>query len=137
MLSQQEFESIIEHELAHIQWGDNMINLLLSLIQGLFWFIPFKQIFLNRAAFYRELACDLATTYPDATAQALLKQGKLTQKHSSLVLTFSSKQTQLLKRTSFLLNQPPLKKSIFRTLGYLLFFIGEAVFLYASRFFPF
>jgi TonB family protein len=60
----------VRHELIHIQRGDYLLNMLLTLTKALFWFHPLIYPLINQIRTYREISCD----------QAVLEDGKISRK---------------------------------------------------------
>lgn len=77
-LSTAEVESILLHELAHVRRLDHLANLLILLVETLFFFHPFVWCMGSKIRTEREHACDdmvvevngNAATYVTALAQA-------------------------------------------------------------------
>jgi ABC-type Fe3+-siderophore transport system permease subunit len=57
-LSQEEFETVVAHELEHLQWKDPILKLISSITCSLFWWIP-TQWWLKRLEADQEKASDL------------------------------------------------------------------------------
>ena len=57
LLSQEEYEAIIAHELNHLQWNDSLVRLVVSIITTLFWWIPSSWC-KKRLEHLQEVACD-------------------------------------------------------------------------------
>lgn len=57
-LSQEEFETVIAHELEHLRWKDPILKLISSITCSLFWWIP-TQWWIKRLEADQECACDL------------------------------------------------------------------------------
>lgn len=58
-LNQEEFESIIAHELEHLRWYDTHIKLIYRATSSIIWWVPMEKWF-NKLEFDQELACDRA-----------------------------------------------------------------------------
>lgn len=61
----QKMKVAINHELIHIQRGDYLLQIGLSVIRSLFWFHPLVQFVNKETEIYREISCDqklLSTT---------------------------------------------------------------------------
>lgn len=56
-ISQEEFESIIAHELEHLRWKDPLSRLGMQLVSALFWWIPI-QGWQKKIHHDQEMACD-------------------------------------------------------------------------------
>ncbi|MBA2727675.1 MAG: M56 family metallopeptidase [Parachlamydiaceae bacterium] len=87
ILSQQEFEAVIAHELEHINYQDPLARLLYQLMATLCWWIPTAS-WIKKIEQEQELACDQnAVKYglqPESIASALVKVAKHTKTHQSL-----------------------------------------------------
>ena len=58
LLSEQELDAVLIHELTHARRGDNLIRLVHELGLCALWFHPLVWITGSRLALYRELSCD-------------------------------------------------------------------------------
>lgn len=58
LLSDQEFDAILVHEVTHARRRDNLIRLIHEMGLCALWFHPFVWITGSRIALYRELSCD-------------------------------------------------------------------------------
>ena len=56
-LTQEEFESVIVHELEHLRWKDPILKMACDLLCALFWWLPSKW-WLKRLELEQEDACD-------------------------------------------------------------------------------
>lgn len=56
-LDQQEFESILAHEMEHVRWRDSWTNLMLSSAAAIFWWIPIESWY-KKVEQDQEMACD-------------------------------------------------------------------------------
>lgn len=85
-LDREELQGVLAHELAHIYYGDNVINWFRVFIRDLIFFSPLAYWGLSKIFFEREKAADdLAvrlTEKPYAFAQALIKVWRLSPKGS-------------------------------------------------------
>ncbi len=57
-LSTQQIEAILLHELAHIKRNDYLLNLLMTIVEIIFFFNPFSRLFINVIKKERENSCD-------------------------------------------------------------------------------
>jgi beta-lactamase regulating signal transducer with metallopeptidase domain len=75
-LTPQQVEAILIHELAHIQRRDYLLHLIVTLLEGLFFFNPFSRLLIRQLKKEREHCCDdivLQFKYdPHAYVSALL-----------------------------------------------------------------
>lgn len=58
LLSEQELDAVLIHELTHARRRDNLIRLIHEVSLCMLWFHPFVWISGSRLALYRELSCD-------------------------------------------------------------------------------
>ena len=58
LLSQQELDAVLMHELAHARRRDNLISLLYEVAACVLWFHPLVWLAGARMSLYRELSCD-------------------------------------------------------------------------------
>jgi beta-lactamase regulating signal transducer with metallopeptidase domain len=57
-LTPQQVEAILVHELAHIQRKDYLLHLLITMLEGLFFFNPFARLLIRQLKKERENCCD-------------------------------------------------------------------------------
>ena len=57
LLSQEEFESVIAHELEHLRWCDPFLKISLYIVSAFFWWIPVNR-WLKKIDDEQEQACD-------------------------------------------------------------------------------
>lgn len=115
-LQENEVEAILAHELAHIQRNDYLINILLSVIEVLFYFNPAVWWIAANIRTERENCCDdtavqlcgSSLTY----AKALVSLQEIGKSAPSMAMTFSGQKNQLLHRVKRILNQPQNKSNI-------------------------
>jgi beta-lactamase regulating signal transducer with metallopeptidase domain len=78
-LDQQEFESILAHEMEHVRWKDSWVNLVLRGIAAAFWWIPMESWY-RSVEQDQEMACDAKVVRYDLEeeylASALVKVSK-------------------------------------------------------------
>lgn len=127
-LSNEEKIAIFSHEKGHVDWKDNLINGILNGICALFWFVPFIKTVLKKATFYRELGCD-AKGVPLHLATALKKTQSVRLPIGSIAFSSSY------NRIKWTLEKK--RPGRFGTIFSFLFFLGGALFIFGSRFFPF
>lgn len=81
-LSQEEFESIVAHELEHLNWSDPTLKFASAIVGSFFWWLPTKR-WLNKLEQEQELASDAAINKYDLDssnlASAILKISKQAQ----------------------------------------------------------
>lgn len=100
-LTTYQLESIILHELAHIKRADYLVQMILSIIQKIFFFNPFVQLLHKEIEKERENSCDdwvLQFRYDGLEySQALLKLAKL-QLSPILAMKLIGNEQNLLQR---------------------------------------
>lgn len=111
----EQIESIIAHELAHIKRNDYIINVLLSIIETVFFFHPAVWYLSNKIRDERENCCDdIALSVINdslAYAKALVSIQELTlNKHYSAV-AFSGRKKHLLNRIKRMIMKPKSKSN--------------------------
>jgi Zn-dependent protease with chaperone function len=116
LLSPQQLEAILVHELFHIRRNDYLINMFMSCFRAVFFFNPFAYFFYKAIAQERELACDdgvLEREYPPALyAEALFCLEKFRQVEPGLSLAADgNKPWLLMERIRRVLGKPALKKN--------------------------
>lgn len=62
MLTREELEAVVLHELTHVRRRDNLIRLLYEVALCAVWFHPLLWLAGRRMALYRELSCDESVT---------------------------------------------------------------------------
>jgi len=72
LLSQQELDAVLMHELAHARRRDNLISLLYEFAACVLWFHPLVWLAGARMSLYRELSCD-ESVIQRAHGQALVR----------------------------------------------------------------
>ncbi len=85
-LSEGDLESVLVHELAHIERKDVLANLLQKTIVAIFWFHPLIHLMDKMISRTREEICDnyvLAKTEPLAYSEALLRANTLGMSYTS------------------------------------------------------
>ena len=86
-------EALLRHELIHIRRADFLVNLMLSLLQILFFFHPLIWMITRRVQELREEACDAAVLYSGCDnllyAEALLQLQKLNH-HQNIPLAMQA-----------------------------------------------
>jgi beta-lactamase regulating signal transducer with metallopeptidase domain len=106
VLSRQEFDAVLLHEVVHAKRRDNLIRLLYELSLCALWFHPLVWLAGTRMAVYRELSCDesvIRHAHGQALVSALAKFA-LPERSLFLHATASSHLSHRLAR----LGQPPL-----------------------------
>ncbi|MEM9918922.1 MAG: M56 family metallopeptidase [Bacteroidota bacterium] len=110
-LSQQEIEAILAHELAHIRRNDYLINIILSVVEALYYFNPAAWWIAANIRSERENCCDdiairlcgNSLTY----AKALVRLQEFDQGAvPAFAMPFAGGKKQLLQRIRRILNQP-------------------------------
>ena len=99
-LTPQQVEAILIHELGHIQRKDYLLHLLVTLLEGLFFFNPFSRLFIRQLKKQREHCCDdlvLQFKYdPHAYISALLSLAARQQPTQQLAVAATGSSDKLL-----------------------------------------
>ena len=117
MLSTAEVEAIITHELAHIKRFDYLTNIVLNLVEILFYFHPAVWWISANVKAERENCCDdfaLSHNIDKVVyAKALVKLEEIKSGGTpSLAMPFSSKKHQLMNRIKRIMNMPQTQNDI-------------------------
>jgi beta-lactamase regulating signal transducer with metallopeptidase domain len=127
-LSPQQIEAILIHELGHIRRKDYLLHLLVTVLEGLFFFNPFSRLLIGELKKEREHCCDdlvLQFKYdPHAYISALLTLAARQQPgHKLAVAATGGSDKLLLQRARRILLQRESDRSrpVTRTLVLLLF----------------
>lgn len=117
MLTAEEVEAIITHELAHIKRFDYLSNILLTLVEILFYFHPAVWWISANVKAERENCCDdfaLSQNIDKVVyAKALVKLEEIKMSRTpSLAMPFSSKKHHLLNRIKRIMNMPQTQNDI-------------------------
>jgi len=117
MLSTSEVEAIITHELAHIKRYDYLTNIVLTLLEILFYFHPAVWWISANVKAERENCCDdyaLSHDIDKVTyAKALVKLEEIKSLGApALAIPFSSKKHQLMNRIKRIMNMPQTQNDI-------------------------
>lgn len=125
-LCEEEYESIIAHELEHIYWKDPQIKLLLSLLKSIFWWIPMRN-WLKKVYEDQEMSCDQRVLRhhfsEEILASAIVKvTAQMKGKKSSKICYLTDKKNLIHKRIKAHLNRYPKEKMTF--FGALIVFLG-------------
>jgi bla regulator protein blaR1 len=108
-LDDEQIESIIAHELAHVARRDNLTALLYLLVQAVFWFYPVVWFLGARLVHERERSCDESVlrlgTDPRAYAASLLATCKLFVE-SPLTCVAGVTGSDLKKRIEIIMSDP-------------------------------
>jgi beta-lactamase regulating signal transducer with metallopeptidase domain len=92
ILSEREFDAVLQHELVHARRRDNLIRLLYEISLCILWFHPLIWLTGARIALYRELSCD-ESVIRHAQGQALLSAlAKLSSARPALLQAAASSQ---------------------------------------------
>ncbi len=122
LLTEEEVEAVLAHELAHIIRRDFSMNIFFTFVEILFYYHPGVWLIAATIRSERENCCDDLALYlckkPLAYARALYKLEEAHQaaRLPGLALSFSSKKKQLLHRVRRILNQPQNKSNIMEKL---------------------
>lgn len=122
LLTEEEVEAVLAHELAHIIRRDFSMNIFFTLVEILFYYHPGVWLMAATIRSERENCCDDLALFlcknPLAYARALykLEAAHKTARLPGLALSFSSQKNQLLHRVRRILNQPQNKSNIMEKL---------------------
>lgn len=113
-LTQNEFEAVIAHELAHLRWHDSLTRLILQTISTLYWWVPMKH-WLKKVEQGQELASDLSVhqydLHPFDLASALHKTIQKKEQTNLQCAAFAKRgKNLLLKRFEVVLNPSKIRK---------------------------
>jgi len=86
LLSAQEFEAVLRHELTHAKRRDNLLRLAHELVLCLLWFHPLLWLSGARLALYRELSCDDAAVRAASRSHLVAALAKLASPESASLL---------------------------------------------------
>ncbi len=123
----------IQHELVHIKRGDYLLQLVLSVIESLFWFHPLIRLSFREIETFREISCDqevLSTTEvsPKNYANMLIELVPLNKGIGAFSISMAVKQSTLKQRIETMkyhkLYKTSYKKSLFFLLIMLLIVIA-------------
>tara|TARA_R110002096_G_scaffold97694_23_gene217895 strand:- start:1566 stop:3170 length:1605 start_codon:yes stop_codon:yes gene_type:complete len=112
----------IQHELVHIKRGDYLLQLVLSVIESLFWFHPLIRLSFREIETFREISCDqevLSTTEvsPKNYANMLIELVPLNKGIGAFSISMAVKQSTLKQRIETMkyhkLYKTSYKKSLF------------------------
>jgi len=99
-LSTQQMESVLLHELSHIKRNDYLLNLMVALIEVIFFFNPFSMLLVHAIRKERENSCDdvvMQFRYDPCTyASALLSLEKARHHNHRLAMTAVGKNHNML-----------------------------------------
>lgn len=114
-ISQEEAETIILHELAHIKNRDYLLNWLLVSAEIIYFFNPFIKIISNKIKLEREKNCDVQVINfeysPVSYARVLLKIARKKHELMSFQLAAAKKTSHLLQRVRFFSDEKNFKFS--------------------------
>lgn len=115
-VSQDEFEAIIAHELAHINWKDPLSRLFIQFVSVVFWWIP-TQWWINKLMQDQEMACDesvlayqLNSEYLVSALVKVAKQAK--DSRYEMLCAFANKTNSTLLRLQVMAGESTSKKAI-------------------------
>jgi len=122
LLTEEEVEAVLAHELAHIIRRDFSMNIFFTLVEILFYYHPGVWLMSATVRSERENCCDDLALFlcknPLVYARALykLEAAHKAARLPGLALSFSSQKNQLLHRVRRILNQPQNKSNIMEKL---------------------
>lgn len=86
LLSRQELDAVLRHELTHAKRRDNLLRLSHELVLCLLWFHPLLWLSGARLALYRELSCDDAAVRAAGASHLVTALAKLACAESTSLL---------------------------------------------------
>lgn len=86
LLSENELNAVLLHELTHAKRRDNLIRLVHEIIVCVLWFHPMVWITSARISFYRELSCDESVIQHAHAGDLVSALSKLASRESPLLL---------------------------------------------------
>lgn len=137
----QQAETLILHELTHIQTNDYILNWFLLSIEALFFFNPFIRKICKKIRLEREKYCDISVIAfeynPGLYAETLLQTERMKQSTPAFQMAAVNDKKQLLKRIIYFTNKGVLdkiapKNIIAPVIGFMLIFLLVIVFLYKT-----
>lgn len=120
-LTQDEFEAIIAHEMAHLRWYDAVCRIFLNLISAFYWWIPCKW-WQARIEQNQEMACDVYVSSfkisRTALANAIVKSIKKarTEQLPVLAMGFVKESHYLVRMKAILTESTPRKLLLWKIL---------------------
>ncbi|MEO6404771.1 MAG: M56 family metallopeptidase [Ferruginibacter sp.] len=114
-LTMAETESIIIHELTHIQKLDYLFNWFVISMETVFFFNPFVILLCKKIKLEREINCDVQVLQFDYCAlkyaETLLKIARMNRSHQQFNLAAAAPDSNLLKRISYFAKEKNLNHS--------------------------
>jgi beta-lactamase regulating signal transducer with metallopeptidase domain len=111
LLSPNERDAVIAHEIGHIRHFDLFQSMIVSLMGDLLWFVPFYRMTARKIDIHREILADHYATSTNvshgALAQALvkLKEISLSPPKPALYSAFAKSKSTLEQRVNLILNR--------------------------------
>jgi beta-lactamase regulating signal transducer with metallopeptidase domain len=115
VLTREELDAVLAHELAHAKRGDNLIRLVHELALCAFWFHPLVWLTGARLALYRELSCDEAAAGKSRARELVSALAKLASGEEELLLQ-SNASSFLSRRLARLTSDPPRRALVMNAL---------------------
>ena len=109
-LERAELKHVLAHEYAHLERGDDWMNLLGRVIEALLWFHPVARFILRQLAMERELACDAWVVHRTGNAKEYaalllrLTEQRMSQREPVLATGMLGSKSQLGHRIEELLS---------------------------------
>ena len=121
----QKLDMAIQHELVHIRRSDYLLQLVISIIQSLFWFHPLIYIGTKEIETFREISCDqevlnTSDIHPKNYANLLLELIPLGKSYDCFTVSMAVKQSTLKQRIETMKHHKIHKTSYKRSLLLLL-----------------
>jgi beta-lactamase regulating signal transducer with metallopeptidase domain len=122
-LSQEEFESVVAHELEHLRFRDPLTRVICEMILSLFWWIPMKW-WVKKLELEQERASDASVTKYNldthALASAVVKSASKAKKVKygiAALCNFSCEKSAPMKRLASILHDLQFEKRSVRLVG--------------------
>jgi beta-lactamase regulating signal transducer with metallopeptidase domain len=105
LLSEQELNAVLIHEVTHARRHDNLIRLMHEMSLCVLWFHPLVWLASSRLALYRELSCDELVIQSSCGGELVSALSKLANTEQTLLLQASA--TSLIRHRLARLSAPP------------------------------
>lgn len=141
MLSQNEYDAVLAHEIEHIRHKDIIVRCLLIIIGSLFWWVPTKWL-RRRIEEGQEIGCDLHCARYGINSfdliSAIHKTQKISQQDIPDLAFCLTHRHPVQQRIQLLLNEPKAQKFIYARYVLIAFAVGVAFYgIFLGRFWIF